>query len=239
MSFVTAALITGGAAIAGSAISAYGANKAGEQQAQANQAALAQQQRMYDQTRSDLAPYRDVGSSAAGELNTDIASGGQKYTGGITPSDVSQWLNPGMDFAMKWGQQGVTNLANTSGGAFSGNTLKAISDYTTGSALNQYWTPAVQTAMANKQNAFSNLYNVAGMGAGASGAGATGAPSFASTMGNTASNIGQAQASGTVGTFGNIGAGISNAANAYTGYTTLPAMMSYYKSLGKNAGGAE
>ena len=204
MSFVAASVIGLGAA----AVSAYGANSAAKTQADAQNAAGARQQQMFDTQRADLQPFRDAGATAAGKL--DAASGG------INTNDIQQFLNPGMDFAMKWGQQGVTNLNNASGGAFSGNTLKAISDYTTGSALNQYWNPAVQSAMTNKQNAYTNLYNTANLGATAAGAGATGAPAFAGQIGGNIAGAGASQAGGTVGAANAFSGGVNNGASWYS-----------------------
>lgn len=204
MSFIAAAI--GGVAAAG--IGAYGASKAADTQAGAMRDASATQERMFQQQRTDLQPFREAGTEAAGKLNG--------ATGGINQTDINQFLNPGMDFAMKWGQQGTTNLANASGGAFSGNTLKAISDYTTGSALNQYWQPAVNTAMQNKQNIFTNLYNVANLGAGASGANATGAPAFSGQIGGNIAGAGTAQAGGMVGMANALGGGINNAGSWYS-----------------------
>ncbi len=204
MSFIAAAI--GGVAAAG--IGALGANSAADKQAGALRDASSTQQQMFQQQRADLAPFREAGTEAAGKLNG--------ATGGINQTDINQFLNPGIDFAMKWGQQGVSNLQNASGGAFSGNTLKAISDYTTGTALNQYWQPAVNTAMQNKQNIFSNLYNVANLGATASGAGATGSPAFSGQIGSNMAGAGAAQAGGTVGIANALGSGINNAGSWYS-----------------------
>jgi hypothetical protein len=74
MSYVTATIIgVGGSA----AIQAYGAHKASKaakeaaatQSASADQA-LALQKQMYDQTRQDLAPYRETGNTALSSLSS-------------------------------------------------------------------------------------------------------------------------------------------------------------------------
>jgi hypothetical protein len=54
---------------AGSALlGAVGSNKAADAQTSANDAAIAEQQRQYNQTRNDLAPYRTVGGQALNAL---------------------------------------------------------------------------------------------------------------------------------------------------------------------------
>lgn len=223
MSFVAAAV---GAGLSG-AISAYGANQAANTQAGAQNAAADRQWEMYNQQRNDLQPFRQAGGTAAGVLNSDI-SGDRSITGGINSKDIAQFLNPGVGFAMDWGQRGVTNLNNASGGAFSGNTLKAISDYTTGSALNQFYLPAANLAMQNKQNVYGNLLNVANMGEAASTNSATGGSTYGGNIGANIAGAGASQAGGNVGVANAFSGGVNNAASWYS----LGNMMNPRSNLG-------
>jgi hypothetical protein len=71
MSFVAVAVAGIGAAagLAGSAIASSGAKSAAKTQAEAASQATAEQQRQYNQTRSDLSPWTQSGTAAASRLN--------------------------------------------------------------------------------------------------------------------------------------------------------------------------
>lgn len=62
------AIIGAGASVGGAALAAHGATKAADTQAQASDRALALQKELYEQQRSDLAPYRQLGYGALGTL---------------------------------------------------------------------------------------------------------------------------------------------------------------------------
>jgi|SRR5262252_1387315 len=75
MAIATGALIGLGIAsaaggVASSAIQAHAAGKAAQQQQQAADRALALQQQMYQQTRSDLAPYMGAGTQGLTSLTS-------------------------------------------------------------------------------------------------------------------------------------------------------------------------
>lgn len=72
--FSTIASIAG--PILGAAISSGSASDAANTQAQSSQAATAEQARQYNQSRADMAPYRDVGSSALYRLRDLMGLGG-------------------------------------------------------------------------------------------------------------------------------------------------------------------
>lgn len=69
---VIAAIIGGGAAVAGSAISAHGAGKAADKQSDSADKALAVAKEQYDLERADNAPYRALGLGALGQLQTGM-----------------------------------------------------------------------------------------------------------------------------------------------------------------------
>jgi hypothetical protein len=64
-----------GGAVLGSAIQARGARKAGDAQASAANAAAAEEGRQFDLNREDLAPYRQVGTSALGRVSEMLGLG--------------------------------------------------------------------------------------------------------------------------------------------------------------------
>ena len=77
--------ITTGASLAGSAMSASGANKASKIQKQAADAATQLQRDIYNQNREDLAPYRQTGTAAQNRL---------AYLMGLSPSGQSTSSTP-------------------------------------------------------------------------------------------------------------------------------------------------
>lgn len=206
--------VMAGASLVGSLISSSGARDAANTQADAQNRAAALQKQMFDTQRQDLQPFREAGAGAAGVLGADV-TGSRSITGGVNQNDINQFLNPGAQFAMDWGTRATTNLANTSGGAFSGNTLKAISDYTTGSALNQFYTPAMNAAMQNKQNIYGNLMGVANMGEAAASNSATGGSTYAQNIGTNIAGAGASQAGGQVAGANAFTGGVNNAASWY------------------------
>src|SRR5262252_3390165 len=86
MAIATGALIGLGIAsaaggVASSAIQAHAAGKAAQQQQQAADRALALQQQMYQQTRSDLAPYMGAGNQGLTSLTSLLGVGGGPQAG--------------------------------------------------------------------------------------------------------------------------------------------------------------
>jgi len=79
MSFITAALIGGGAAIIGGAMASSGARKAASTQAAAADRAAELSNEQYYQTRQDQAPFREGGLTAQNRLMTLL---------GLTPSET-------------------------------------------------------------------------------------------------------------------------------------------------------
>ena len=169
---VAAAFIVGGATLASGAIGASASKSAGNAQARSAEAAAAESARQYDQTRTDQMPWMDAGKGALNRL--------QDPTANFTKS-------PGYDFRLKEGQRGVQQSAAARGGAYSGNAMKALSDYNQGMASNEY---------GNWWNQQSSL---AGVGqATANSLGQLGAQS-AANVGNSLMAAGDARASGIMG----------------------------------------
>jgi len=64
MPVATTTAIIAGTALAGAGASIYSANKAADAQKKAASQGIANERQMYDQTRTDLAPYRQVGETS-------------------------------------------------------------------------------------------------------------------------------------------------------------------------------
>lgn len=200
---------------------------------------LALQNRMYEQTRTDFAPYRESGVANVNRLNTLLGIGGNTgaadygrfATAEFTPEMFKAGVDPGYGFRMSEGLKAVDRQAATRGGLISGNALKASQAFgqdmasqeyqnafnryqtTRGNTLSPFQTGAAagQSAAAMQGQANVNFGSAGGQAIGQFGQGASGIYGNAGNAMNTAyGNYGQ-------GTTGVLGAYGTNATNALTG----------------------
>ena len=219
MSFIAAAAITAGASIVGGLIGQSGSG----QQAAAYNAAAAQQQAMFQAQQSNQAPYLAAGNTALNEVlgglglpggtNNSTTSG--QFTHQFNASDLNSNLAPNYQFQLGQGLTSVNNQMNLNGGAFSGNTLKAINDYAQNYAGNAYQ-QAFQNYNTNQQNIFSRLSDVAGMGQATSTNQAQVSANYAQNIGSNIAGAGAAAGGGTVGLGNAISGAGSNAGSWYS-----------------------
>jgi hypothetical protein len=212
MSWVTASLIMGGSSIASGLIGASAAKKAAAQQAAAIRDAAAIQERMYQQGRQDLAPYRDIGYQSLKDISAQ-----QPFLTGKFEDYRDQYLDPSMAFRLGIGEQTTQRAANVGGGALSGNTLRALQDYSQGLASTEY-SNAFNRFQTERGNIYNTLANIAGMGQGAVNTGVQAGQATAQNLGQLAVGGGQAQAAGTIGAANAIAGalgGIGNAGQMY------------------------
>lgn len=123
------------------------------------------------------APYQQAGSDALGSLQQLAGAGGpldQKFS--FNPTDLQN--DPGYQFTLQQGQQAIQRAAAAKGGLFSGSTLKSLAGYTTGLADTTFgnaFNRAASTFDINRSSALSrisSLQGLAGLGYGATTAGA-------------------------------------------------------------------
>ena len=124
---VAAAVIGGIATVAGGAIGASGARSAASAQQRSADAATAEQRRQYDQTRADQQPWIQAGTGALDRLTT-----------ASTGDNSNFFASPDYEFRRTEGGRGIENSAAARGGAFSGNALRALSDYNSNLASGEY-----------------------------------------------------------------------------------------------------
>lgn len=105
-------------------------------QAQANDRAIEEQRRQYDQTRADQAPWLQTGKGALSQLASSAGIGTNGEA--IAPDNKAFTVSPGYQFRLSEGQRDLGNSFAARGGAFSGNALKALSQYNQESASNEY-----------------------------------------------------------------------------------------------------
>lgn len=158
-----------------------GSSSAGDaaaaQTAAANTAAQTQLQ-MYNQTRSDLAPFMSAGSNAFSQLANIFGFGSSKSNAsspnpGLATSLLAQF--PGYQFGLDQGTQALDRSAAAKGIVLSGAQLKDAQTYGQNYAMQQAWQPYI-----------SELNSAAGLGenaaAGAGNAGTAAAAGAASSQ---------------------------------------------------------
>jgi hypothetical protein len=175
------------AIIGGSVISSLAGGDAADTQAQATRdassttadatnRATAEQQRQFDLTRSDLAPYRAAGTTALGQLGTGVGDDGT--SGPLTRkfSVADFWNDPvvklGYQSGLDLGTKALRNRAPLTTGLDSGAGLKELTqfgtDYTGMKAGDSYG-----RFVGDQGNQFGRLAALAGIGQTATNTGAT------------------------------------------------------------------
>jgi hypothetical protein len=213
--FVAAAAITAGAG-------AYASRQAGKAAGAAQRgydAATAEQARQFDLAREDTAPWRDVGRSA---LNQLASLYGLQQSGEIDPEtgtaaqvgapDYSAFYDsPDYQFARDEGLRGIERSAAARGGLASGNTLAALTRFSSG------------LATQNFGNYTNRLAGLAGTG-----------QQSAENLGAMRMQYGQQVGQNAVGAANARSSGIANQANIWGGVgNQLAGMAGYYANQRK------
>jgi len=118
-----------------------------------------------------------------------------------------------MAFRLGIGEQTTQRAANVGGGALSGNTLRALQDYSQGLASTEY-SNAFNRFQTERGNIYNTLANIAGMGQSAVNTGVQAGQATAQNLGQLAVGGGQAQAAGTMGQANAIASGLGGVGNA-------------------------
>lgn len=224
-SIALAAGLAAAGSIGGSLIGASASKSAANQQVQEQQQALALQQQQYEQSQANLAPFVSGGQSSFGQL-LDLLKNGTFGPGSIPaftpPTGVTMLNDPGFQFIRDQGQQGILRGSTAAGGSISGGTLKALDEFNqnaAGTAYQSVYNNALNAYSANlgaQAQQFNQLLAPIQIGeSAAAGAGNLGVQSTAQ-IGNTLTNIGTANAAGTIGTANALTSGIGGAINSAT-----------------------
>jgi hypothetical protein len=209
-----------------SGVAGAGASLIGSKmQSDATASASKTQQKMYKQTRADLAPYR-----AAGETGTNaLMAALPELTSQINLDQAWLQQTPGYQFNLTQGLKGVQNSAAARGLGTSGAALKGAANYATGLADSTYQNQFANE-MAQRDARFNRLMGTAQLGQNA--AAQTGAYGT-----QTAQNIGNNTiAGGTAAAAGVVGAGnaLTNAYGQYQGMQYANNLMNMYAKAAKN-----
>lgn len=225
--------LAAGAGLGGALISADAAGSAADTQAaaaeQASSASERQAQQIredqlkqYEQVRADQQPYRDVAYPSLANLSKGVQPGGQ-YAQTFGLSDFQ--ADPGYQFRVQQGEQGIGRAASARGGQYSGATLKALARFNQdigsqeyGNAYSRFNTD--RTTQFNRNATLAGIGQTANTAVGNAGNAAYGTiaqagQNTANQVGANLQNAGEARASGYVGQANAIGSGIKQAYNAY------------------------
>ena len=211
---VAAAVIAGGASIVGGAMSASASKKAAKTQAASADKASQIQQANFEQTREDLAPYKQAGDTSLKQLMGQMGSNGyfnQSYEG----DKFNFQADPSYKFRQQQGFDGIQSQAAAQGGLLSGATLKALNDYNSNLASQEYgnafnrWQSTdnnnYERFNADQTNRYNRLSNLVGVGQNA-----------AAQVGNAGAQTSQAIANNTMAGANSIAAGQVGSANAWS-----------------------
>jgi hypothetical protein len=210
--------VTAAGAAVGSAVSSSNASKAANAQTQAAQTASDTQLQMYNQTRTDQAPWRTAGAGAVGALNswyglpttTQNADGTYSSTAanpnaGAADMKTLQSL-PGYQFNLQQGNQAVQRNLSAQGLLQSGAAGKALTQYGQGYAQNS------ANSYLNGLQSLSGLGQTSAAQTGMIGANA------ANQIGSNQIYAGNAQASGYANQSNAINQGLSGLTGAFNQY---------------------
>lgn len=203
MPIATTAAIIGGSALLGAGASVYGANKAASAQKKAANQASQIQKDQYEQTRADLAPYRETGSNALSQYQSLLGLNGQaKAQEALQGYTQSPYLSQ----LIKDTQAGVDASSAARGGLFSGATAQAIGNKT----ANLY--------MGDYNNYLSRIGGLVDTGQNAASQTGQFGANAAAGRANAATAAGNAQAGGWINMANGVNNALSQGASLYGAY---------------------
>lgn len=207
---MVAAAVVGAAVVGGIATSVAGGKAASAQENAANTASQTQLQ-MYNQTRTDQAPYRQAGGVALGQLSSGTAAGGE-FNRNFTMSDFN--ADPGYQFRMDQGSKALQASAAARGGLLSGGTLKSLDRYGQDYASNEY-SNAYNRFNNDQTTRFNRLSSIAGLGQTSTAQTGAAGTSAANQIGSAQMGAGNAAAAGYINQGNAISGGASSLGNFY------------------------
>lgn len=183
-----------GIPLVGSFLEGQGAKDASRASSAAAQAGIAENRRQFDQTRADMMPWLNAGTAALGRLNDPNA-----FT-----------ASPDYNFRRTEGMRGIENSFSASGGALSGNALRALTDFNSNLASGEFgnWWNRTASQAGLGQTAANNL-------------GSLGANSSAN-IANLLGAQGDARASGIMGQTNALTGLLQNLSSVYNRRNTKP-----------------
>jgi len=170
-------------------------------------------QKAYDAARAGIvAPDREQFRMAGGD--TGAADFGKYATAEYTPKMFAKGMDPGYQFRLKEGMQGLERSAAARGGLLSGGTLKGIQRYGQDMASQEY-TNAFNRYQAERTGTLNPFQAMAGQGQSTANTLTNLGMNYANQAGEAYMGAGNARASGYVGQGNAINQGISGLSNMY------------------------
>lgn len=201
-----------GATGLGSAISgAVGSANAAAAQESAAERAMRLQREMWEQQRSDMAPWHNGGRTTLGDLMGLMQSG--EFDKSFDPSQIAN--DPGYRFRMAEGQRALERSASARGMLNSGAALKSLARYGQGVASDEY-NNAWNRHRAGQMDRFGRLSTLAGYGQNAAQSMGAYNAQHGSQMSNLYGAQGNAQSAGAMGMANAVSGGFNTLGNLAT-----------------------
>ncbi len=214
-------------AIAGSAaLSAYENKRAGDISAGAADRAGNLQYQMFQQNQANQAPWLKAGQEALTQMETGTRPGGE-FAKPFTMADYQ--ADPGYQFRLQQGQQGIQNQAAAQGQFYSPNFINSATRFNQDQASQEYGN-AYNRYVSNQTNTFNRLASLSGLGQTSANQIGTAGQNYATNAGNAGMASAQARGQGAVGATNALQGGVGN----YMYYNTL---QNYMNRMGGGGGG--
>jgi hypothetical protein len=207
MSGIATAIV--GTAALGAIVSTNNTNKAVSAQENAANSADQTQWNMFQQNEQDMAPWRQAGQQALGQLQ-GLESTGFNY---------DKYSDPGLAFQMQQGQDAISRATANRGGMLAGSTLGALDQYSQGLGNSAY-----QSAFGRYQAQIGNLQSMAGLGANAASQTASLGANTANNVSGNLMNVGQGQAGAYLANSNMWTGTLNNAGNQWMNYSMMNKM---------------
>ena len=216
MSFVTAALIGGGATLASGLMGAQAAKDSAKIQAKSADRVTQLQREMFEKQLEMQKPWQEAGEQALNKLIplTDYTAFGM---------DQFQ-ADPGYAFRLSEGMKGLERSAAARGGLLSGATLKGIQRYGQDMASQEY-TNAFNRYQAERQARLGPLQSLAGVGQTATQQIGQAGQNYAANAGEAMMSGAAARASGYMGGSNALSGALNTGLNFYQGQQMMNRMM--------------
>ena len=207
MSGIATAIV--GGAVIGAVVSSNNTNKAVNAQTNAANQANATQWGMYNQNREDMAPWRDAGAQALGQLQTTLSNG----------FHYDQNSDPGFQFRMQQGQDAINRATANRGGILAGSTLGSLAQYSQGLGSQEY-----NNAFGRYQANIGNLQSLAGLGINSAATTASLGAGAANNVSSNLMNMGNGQAGAYLANSNNMTGTLNNLGNQWMNYNMMQNM---------------
>lgn len=199
------------ASIGGAILGMDAANNAADAQSNSAREARDLEYQMFQQNRTDMAPWREAGVNALTRIRAGLEPNGELYRD-FTMQDFQ--ADPGYGFRLSEGIKSLDRSASARGLRGSGGALKAVTRYGQDYASGEY-TNALNRFRQQQGDRFNRLSSVAGLGQSATQQIGNQGAQVAANAGQYAVGAGNARASGYMGGANAFAGGAGQAMNFY------------------------